>query len=504
MDGPSEAERTVTIDEDELRRLRESEERFRTLCEHAPVMIDAFDDAGRCLLWNRECERRLGYTLAEVEALRDPFALFYPDPRTQEKVLEALRRADGRFYEYRVTARDGSERTQLWANFRLPSGTTISVGHDVTERRSVEEQLRQSQKMEALGQLTGGIAHDLNNLLTVITANAELLAQPEPGLPADGQAVAVAHIREAADRGAQLLRRLLAFSRRQRLRLEPVDLSTLLEELVPTLQRVVPETVHIRLRHRATRHHVRADSLAVEQIVVNLVTNARDAMAGDGTIDLVIQDLVSGSDPYVALDVVDHGEGMDEETLRRALEPFFTTKPSGRGTGLGLAMVYGLVEQHGGMLQLESEPGRGSRARVMLPVCDEPARHQAPLAAQLPRGTEKILVVEDQDLVREATSQMLRQLGYRVLEAHDGLDALSILGTEDVALVLSDVVMPRLSGGELWERLRHRAAAPPFVFMSGYAPEHAGLPEHRLPLLQKPWTAEDLARTVRRVLDGSD
>ena len=351
--------------------LRESEERFRTICENAPVMIDQFDADGRCKLWNRECEKHLGYTQSEVENSADPLALFYPDEEERNRVLDAIRRADGTFREYRVRSKSGEMRIQMWADFRLPTGTQISVGHDVTEQRAIEAQLRQSQKMDALGHLTGGMAHDFNNLLSVILANAELLDRTVPG------SARVKEIIDSASRGAELIRKLLAFSRRETVAMVSLDVAKLITDLAPTCMRLLPETIRIVLHFEPSLPSIRADAGAVEQMLLNLVTNARDAMPADGEIrlcaashqvnELHARAMEIGAGAYVAVEVKDTGTGMDAATLDRMFEPFFTTKEAS-GTGLGMPMVYGLMKQHDVAVTVESTPGEGTTVRLIFPA----------------------------------------------------------------------------------------------------------------------------------------
>jgi two-component system, cell cycle sensor histidine kinase and response regulator CckA len=482
------------------------DEWFRTILEHAPVMIDLFEADGRCVIWNRECVRRLGWTKEELGDLDDPLAVFYPDPRVLEQVREDIRRADGQFREYTAIAKGGAERIQLWANFRT-TGTTsiISVGHDVTEQRAMESRLRQAQKMEALGRLTGGIAHDFNNLLTVIFSGAELLLREVP--VGSTAAELTTEIRQAARDGAELVRQIGSFSRHDRLTMAPLDLHTLLGDTLSALRRLLPESIGIRLDHSADPLYVVGDSLALKQVIVNLTTNARDAIDGQGTIEISTRRVSGEPRDRAVLTVRDSGRGMEPALLDRAFEPFFTTKPAGKGTGLGLPTVYGIVEQHGGTLEISSEPGHGTCVTVSLPAIEHRAA-TAPAkvdSAELPRGTELVLVAEDDEGTRAIARSALRYLGYEVLVAEDGEAALHLLeSTPGIVLVLSDVVMPGLNGPELLAKLRERdAPVPAFGFLSGYAPREAATRlDPEIPLLTKPWTIAALARFVRRCLDG--
>ncbi len=482
------------------------EERFRTICENAPVMIDQFDENGRCLLWNQECQKQLGYTLAEIDSWDDPLERFYPDEAERQRVRQSIERADGTFREYRVRAQDGSDRIQMWADFRLPDGAHISVGHDVTEQRLIEEQLRQSQKMEALGQLTGGMAHDFNNLLTVVLANAEHLQ--EMPLPVEAREL-VGEIVDAASRGGTLIQKLLAVGRSDTVDRRPVDLNTLVRDLAPTLGRLLPDSIRLRLHTEPSLPQVAADQGAVEQILINLATNARDAMAGSGSLTLDLQrrwvDHTEAErhsckpGEHVAITVADTGVGMDEATRERVFEPFFTTKGE-QGTGLGMPMVYGLVRQHDGATWVESAPGEGTRVHVLFP------RHQHTHAPDrtTSAGARRVLIVEDEPSIRRITAKMLQHEGYATVEAPDGHHALEILDRAPFDLVLTDVVMPGMGGVDLYEALAERGSTIPFLFMTGYAEvdvlrriQGNGDPGSRL--LRKPFRAEQLLKAVAAV-----
>lgn len=483
--------------------LEQSEERFRTICENAPVMIDSFDTEGRCLLWNRECIDRLGYTKEDLNASGDPLALTYPEPEARARVLESIRRADGTFREYRVRAKDGSERIQEWADFRLPNGALISVGRDVTEQRTVEQQLRHAQKLDAIGQLTGGIAHDFNNLLTVVLSNSELLLRKCTQLSA-GEAELVEMTKAAAQRGADLVRKLLAFSRGEMLGLRAVDARATLEELVPTLRRLLPETIKIVIDAPEDLPLLRADPGALEQILINLATNARDALPQGGEILLEAR----GVGEEVLLAVSDDGAGMSPEVRDRALDPFFTTKAPGRGTGLGLAIVCGFMTQHGGRVELRSEESVGTTVELFFPQAEGGevvvrAPRQPGIAKA--RAAESVLVVEDEPAIRYAICTVLTELGYQVASAGDGQEGLTMLADgRSVDLVVSDVVMPNMTGPQLRAAL-DPARRPPFLFMTGYTSGMAkaqGLSDEPC-VLHKPWTVEQLALAVRKVLDAS-
>ncbi len=468
-------------------------------------MIDSFDENGTCLIWNRECVRRLGWTQQELAELPDALSVFYPDPQVLQQVHQDVMRADGKFREYTVLAKDGTPRIQQWANFRTPaSRSTISVGHDVTEQRTMEAQLRQAQKMDAVGRLTGGIAHDFNNLLTVVMAGAELLRRDqEPGSIGE---VITAQILQAAKDGSALVQQLGTFSRRSPLSVDPIDLNDLIDDVTPTLRRLLPETITIRVEHGRAPVHILGDKTALKQILMNLATNARDAIDGRGTIEIATRVMDGPPRGRVRLTVRDTGAGMAPETLDRVFEPFFTTKEPGKGTGLGLATVYGLVAQHDGEVEVHSEPGRGTCVQVDLPTIESSTAPDASADRQekTKGGNECILLVEDDEGACLIAERALRHLGYDVVIAEDGAEALEhIEAGREFSLILSDVVMPRLTGPELLAKLRERGGPmPAFAFCSGYSPDDdARTTDPNVPLLEKPWTLEQLAMFVRKCLD---
>ena len=339
---------------------------------------------------------------------------------------------------------------------------------DLTSREKIEDELRQSQKMEAVGQLTGGVAHDFNNLLTVITANLEMLA-PHLGDPDQRELAKEAH--DAAQDGAKLAAQLLAFGRRQPLNPKPTDLGPLVSNFAELLRRTLGESIELRILVVGSAHLTAVDSSLLLNALLNLAINARDAMPDGGRLTVEITharldadyaqaypDIRTGH--YVLITVTDTGSGMSEEVRRRAFEPFFTTKPTGAGTGLGLSMVYGFVKQSGGNIQIYSEPGQGTSVRVFLPVADSVGTDAAPgtvesREAELPQGSETILLVEDDPRLRRVLGKRLRSLGYQIIEADSGAAALDQLAARpDVAMIFTDMVMP---GGMTGFDLAHAA-----------------------------------------------
>ena len=501
--------------------LRESEKRFRSMADGAPVMISLSKPDGspeyfsqRWLTFTgRRLEDEAGgwvegvHPLDRARCVEEHRAAF--EARRPFESLYRLRRADG---EWRWVLEHGLPRVLADGSF----AGFVSSAVDVSERHLLEEQLRQSQKMEAIGQLAGGVAHDFNNILAVVAGYTDLLLS---GIPrGDQRRGHVEQISSAVEHASALTRQLLALSRKQFLSPTVLDLNAVLSEMQLLLRRVIGEHVELATVLAPGVGRVKADHAQLEQVVLNLVVNARDAMPRGGRLTLETLALeVNAAAPrpplepgrWIGLVVRDTGTGMDEKTLARIFEPFFTTKERGKGTGLGLSTVYAIVTQSGGRVDVTSEPGRGSAFHVFLPEAPEPiATVPPPAPAVPPRGTETILLVEDDAHVRSTTEAMLRSLGYRVLSAKDGEATLEMLSTleEPVHLVLTDVVMPRLSGPELAARLRETPKAPRVLFMSGYLDERSvpqgGLPAGS-PFLAKPFGLLDLSRRVRETLDST-
>jgi signal transduction histidine kinase len=387
----------------------------------------------------------------------------------------------------------------------------------VSERKRLEEQFRQSQKMEAVGRLAGGVAHDFNNLLTAITGYAQLIVQRIP--PTNRAHNQAEQILKAAERAASLTKQLLAFSRRQVLVLSVLDLNAVVSDMKQMLARLIGEDVELTTLLDRTIGFVRADRGQVEQVVMNLAVNARDAMPNGGMLTIATSKLEvdpgdeanrSGIEPgtYITLTVSDNGIGMDAETRAHLFEPFFTTKETGKGTGLGLATVYGIVQQSSGYIRVSSEVGRGSSFRVLFPRTDSPPEQDASRTAFAGEieGVETVLLVEDEKVVRDLAELVLRARGYTVLSAPDGHEALAICRSHEgpISLLITDVVMPRMSGAEL---VRHALGIRPemkVLFISGYlgeATRDLAAMGSETSFLQKPFTPDTLSRKVREILD---
>jgi PAS domain S-box-containing protein len=517
----------VTAQRRAAEELRAVQERFRMLVEAVrDYAIVALDPDGYVVSWNAGAERIAGYAAEEI--LGRHVSVFHPPEeveagKVRQAQEETLRNGRCEMEGWRLRG-DGS---RYWANTVLtrlldqegqPAGFA-AITRDLTDRREAEkalrrteEQLRHSQKMEAVGRLAGGIAHDFNNLLMAIGGNAQLLLRRAG--PDDPTRPGLEEVKKATDRAADLTKQLLAFSRRQVLAPRVVDLAGAVTEMQRMLERLLGPGVELALRLGPDTPRVRADASQVEQVVMNLVVNARDAMPGGGVIQVQtgVAEL-TGDDlrrhpflrpgRYAGLMVADEGCGMDEHTLERIFEPFFTTKEVGSGTGLGLSTVYGIVKQSGGFVVAESAPGAGSVFRVYLPPIDEPAA--APARASggpVPRGWETVLLVEDEDAVRGVVRETLRLSGYEVLEARGGAEAVEVAGrwTPSIHLVLTDVVMPGAGGMETAGRVLALHPEARVLYLSGQPLEDGGAGP-RGELLQKPVSPDALARRVREVLD---
>jgi PAS domain S-box-containing protein len=506
-------------------RLRESEERFRTMTESAVDAVITADGDGRIVSWNRGAGVAFGY--APEEVLGTPLARVVPEPLRQLDADGKARPAGAdvmpvpdRPIELQGLRKDGRpfpiELSLARWETRQGSFLTVII-RDVTERRQLEEQFRQAQKMESIGRLAGGLAHDFNNLLTVIGGHAELLH--ERVRPDDPLRQRIGLIQEAADHAADLTKQLLAFSRKQVLAPAVLNLNAIVAEIEPMLRRLVGEDIQLGAGLARDLGSVRADPAQLKQILLNLAVNARDAMPQGGKLTLETQnveidqsyarlhpDVPAGR--YVLLAVTDTGIGMDDATRSRIFEPFFTTKAPGIGTGLGLASVYGIVTQSGGSISVHSEPGRGTAFKVYLPRVEGPV---VPVSAgssrDARRGSETILVVEDNEMVRTLTCEILKRHGYTVVEARHGADALDIAQRYHgpIHLVLTDVVMPVMGGPEMVSRLAPLRPSMKIVYMSGYpadALDHQGLVNGEFEFLPKPIGLDPLVRKVRDVLDA--
>jgi PAS domain S-box-containing protein len=499
--------------------LRRSEASYRHMVEHATFGIYRSSPEGRFQAVNPALVQMLGFDSAEALMATD-LREIYAAPEDRDALIACYRdavrvigvevrwkRQDGRLLTVRLSGRPVHNEAGRLDCFEM-------IAEDVTEQRALETQLRQAQKMEAIGQLTGGIAHDFNNELSVIILNAQLVADALEG-GASVRAEDVRDIEDAAKRAATMTKQLLGFSRRADLTFAPTDLAHVASRLSGALRRLVPENIELRLVADDAVSAVRADPGAVEQMLLNLITNARDAMPHGGLLEVAVHERSGiGGDAdaarrYVCVSVRDTGVGMDEGTRSRIFEPFFTTKPVGVGTGLGLAMVYGLMRQHDGFVDVESAPGAGATFRLCFPATAQaaaarPRRDSRRLAHD---GTETILLVEDEDALRRVTRRALERHGYQVLTAANGGEALRVFRERAgrIDLVVSDLVMPVMGGAQLYHALRGEFGWVRFILTSGYAGREAD--ERKtidpwVPFMGKPWSLEDLLKQVRGALDS--
>ncbi len=505
--------------------LRESEERFRSLIEYATDLIAIVRDDGVLVYISPSAKRVLGYPPEELVG-RSSFEFTHPEDRS--RIEAAFRRAvqrpamprteQCRFRHKdntwrllegagRLMSMDSSGRNQFVVNFR-----------DVTEQKWLEELLRQAQKMEAVGQLAGGVAHDFNNILAAMLMHLGLLHQ-DPRVSPEVKA-ALLEIEMGVKRAANLTRQLLLFSRRELKQVKPVDLNSLLDNLLKMLRRLLGEHITLEFQGKGNLPLIEADEGMMEQVVMNLSVNARDAMPKGGrlTISTRVVDIDPGMaaantearpGTFVCLTVTDTGSGIDGATIKRVFEPFFTTKEVGQGTGLGLAIVYGIVKQHQGWSEIESTVGQGTTFRIFLPVATGTRQPQSPAASSpvVRGGTETILVVEDDAALRQVSARALSRHGYRVIEAANGVEALQLWHRhgQQIDLLFTDVIMPEgVTGLELAERLRSEKERLRVLMTSGYDPERsAQVPrgDGRFSYLAKPYEPTALAAAVRECLD---
>jgi len=503
--------------------LKLSEERFRVLSEQSPLGMSLIDRQGRYEYVNPAFVSIFGYTLNDVPTGADWFRAAFPDPEARKGAIRAWREdlassgeGESRPRNFDVTCKDGTRKSIRFLPVSLSSGRQFVIYEDVTRQRELQAQLHQAMKMEAVGRLAGGVAHDFNNLLTVILGNVSLalgkVQQSEP------IARMLSEVGKAAERASALTQQLLSFSRKQIIEPKVLDLNDLIADLDAMLVRLVREDIKIRFLPGKEIGAVKVDAGQFQQVLVNLVVNARDAMPGGGKIvietsNVELDDGYCSMHPnvkpgeFVMTAVSDTGHGMSEEVKSHIFEPFFTTKAKGSGTGLGLATTYGAVKQAGGSVEVYSEVGIGTTFKIYLPrvggEVEKPVKDDH--GTVLPGGTETVLVVEDEDLVRTMCVQILEQLGYKVMQARSGAQAIEVAQThgESVDLLLTDVVMPGMNGAELARQLVAHHPRMKVLFTSGYTDDafsHGGVLDEGVSFIGKPYTPEVLARKVREVL----
>lgn len=508
-------------------KLQAAHAQFKAVIENAPsVAIQGYDAEGKVRFWNHASEELYGYAEKDVLDKRLGEFLLSPEDAQEfealtKRILESNEPAPLREWETHTAS--GKLCYIVSSLFPLRLGDSerlvVCMDVDITERKQLESQLFRVQKLDSIGRLAGGVAHDFNNLLTAIIGYAELAKER---IPPDSTAQShLDNILEASERAAGLTRQLLAFARRQMLTPKVLDLNDLLRSTATLLNRLMGEHIEIRFELEPALHPVKADPSQLEQVVLNLVTNARDAMPQGGTLtirtcNVRLDEEYARHNPevqpgeYVQVSFQDTGAGMEEETLQNIFEPFFTTKGH-TGTGLGLPTVYGIVKQSGGHIVVESVPGKGTSFHIYFPAVQDIVERASGNNehSSMPAGSETILLVEDELNVREVGVKILEQLGYHVLQAADGIQALEVAeGYEGgLHLLITDVVMPRMSGRELAERLKTRFPAIRVLYISGYAEEAlspGGMLEADIHYLPKPFTAAMLAQKVREVLQTGE
>jgi PAS domain S-box-containing protein len=509
--------------------LRESEERWQFALEGSGDGVWDHDIATGREYYSEQWGRMLGYEPHEIEDSHGAWkAMVHPDDR--DRVMEEVQRhlrGEIPIYlsEFRIVCRDGSfkwvlSRGKVMArNERGEPLRVVGTHSDITEQKRLEEQLRHAQKMEAIGQLAGGVAHDFNNILTTIIGRTYLLRnelQDRPDLAEHVEQVAL-----AAERAADLTRRLLAFSREQSVELRRICLNDVVQRASGLFTRLVPEDIEMSFRLAEPGPVALVDEGRLGQVLMNLVANARDSISGTGRIEISTDMVRTDHGPvagwgsgntgdYAVLSVRDNGEGMDEKTVAHIFEPFFTTKEVGRGTGLGLAMAYGIIRQHHGHIDVRSEPGKGTSFTLYLPLVEgEPDEVNKPQDIPLPRGRGTILLAEDEDAVRAMMRTVLAESGYRVVEAANGVDAV-VKFTENmdaIDAVLLDVIMPRMNGREACDEILKVRPDTKVLFMSGYSGdiinEKALLQENSL-LIHKPLRPREFILRLQEALNSSE
>ncbi len=502
--------------------LRRSEARYRSLVQSSVYGIYRSSLEGRFLDVNPALITMLGYGSAEEVLLLDPERDVFAQPEEHARLIEEFRQSgclDG--FEVKWKRKDGSAVTvrisgRAVSSADEPVDVLEAIAEDVTDRRMLEDQFRQAQKMEAVGRLAGGVAHDFNNLLMVISGYAEVILAKldvDDPLREKGQA-----IQQAADRATTLTRQLLAFSRKQMLELKVVDVNAIVEDMERLLRPLIGENVEFSTGLAPDAAHTRADAGQLEQVLMNLVVNAKDAMPGGGKLTIETQNIDVNENHrrgqtfirpghYVRLSVGDTGMGMDKETQSRIFEPFFTTKEKGKGTGLGLSTVYGIVKQSGGYVMVQSEEEcHGTTFHIYLPRVEGVAEKHAPPVTQAPwGGTETVLLVEDEESVRHLVRDTLAAKGYRVVEAENGEAGMAAAAKHEgkIDLVITDVVMPGMGGRELVKQLADVRPETKVLYLSGYTEDSIiseGTIECGAAFLQKPFTLQNLSRKVREVL----
>ncbi len=502
--------------------------RIEALIRVSPLAIMLIDTDDKVHMWNPSAERIFGWTADEAIGRQNPII---PDEKRDEYVGWRQRILEGHTIVNQETVRKRKDGVLIHVSISTapvhdPSGKLVGrmgIIADITDRKRAEEErellerrLQQSQRLEAVGLLAGGIAHDFNNMLAVIMGYAEALQEELP--PGSGAQAEIGEILKAASRSSELTRQLLAFAKRQTFEMKAVDLNRIILDIQSMLRRSLREDIAIDLRLSPSKCIITADQGQIGQVILNLALNAQYAMPEGGRLAIETSEIFLdeayaethadiSAGLHIFLTVSDTGVGMDRETMERIFEPFFTTKPFGEGSGLGLPTVYGIVKQHGGSIEVQSEQGKGTAFRIYFPKSEMPEADDGPLLPQRTvHGNETVLVVEDQNELRKLVCRTLSNLGYSVLDAMDGLSAMRLAESHQgpIHLIVTDVIMEGLNGRELYERISEKRKGIKVVFMSGYAGNvitQYGILDQEMDLLQKPFSSQALVFKVREVLD---
>ncbi len=502
--------------------LRQAEENYRSFVHGAPFGFYRSEHSERFVFVNPSLVTMLGYD-SEAELLaKSPREIFHENSKGKllaeyEKtgsfrgVQVDWKRKDGKVITVRATGRGLLDEDGRLRGFEV-------IAEDITQQRELENQFRQAQKMEAVGRLAGGVAHDFNNMLGIILGHCQLLLERLG--PDNPDRKCIEEIEKAGKKASGLTRQLLAFSRKQVIEPRVLDLNNLITDLGGMLKRLLGEDVDVRVSLHPDLGNVKADPVQLEQVLLNLAVNARDAMPEGGKLTIETANItfegqyterhpIAQAGSYVMIAVSDTGCGMDRETQTHIFEPFFTTKERGKGTGLGLATVYGIIKQSGGFIWVYSEPGHGTTFKLYLPRVEQAAQpiKQVTSSGEIPTGTETVLLVEDEASLLSLTSDYLQKKGYTVLEAADGAEGLEIAkrNGDSISLLITDVIMPKMNGRELTQSIRQFNPGMKVLYVSGYTDEtiaHQGVLEAGTPLLEKPFALQDLGRKVRQILDN--